>query len=251
MLSTTLCDRRAHTTEPKRKRDLRASAEKKVLPWSLARGYVAKNWKLKKCGFLALFPIPKGIEMENKDPLLFSQVVTQSFLLVDNSRMKRCWLSCWGRTEEDLSRGRLRKRKRTDPVIIEARQKEDNDWTRRVTDGYLVLRVTSNPVEFAASNIVVLSIIDVGEKDILVAIPMFVHKIPKDGLSLHTMNAIHRPMRCVLFSGFRKHSNGYDIAFPYDARTPLVQEFVAAVRARLMKQFPEIVQVEALSSSRL
>jgi hypothetical protein len=157
--------------------------------------------------------------------------------------MKRCWSSCWG-PRDDKS---VRKRKRIDPVIEEARQEEIRTMNRRVAQNYLVLRLSATPASVASSNAVVEAICNVGAKELSQAIPMYLHTQPKRGLTWGQANAVYRPVRCVFFEGFRPHSTGCDVAFPYDVRTPLVQAFVALVRLRLLEQFTEITQVETLS----
>lgn len=159
--------------------------------------------------------------------------------------MKRCWRSCWGIDENDEestvtgSSLRVRKRKRLDPVVKDAREREDHEWHKRIEHGYLVVRVNATQPEFAYSNTVTDEIDKVGMEDTR-PITIYVHDKTKVWVARNV------PVQGVWYSGFRKHDTGCDISFPYKASTAAVSEFMEHVRRRLLA-LEGIESIEVLS----
>lgn len=140
--------------------------------------------------------------------------------------LKRCCF--WEESAADAPR-RPQKRKRLDPVIKEAREAEEREWTKKLRLGYLVIRITSNPPALASSNTVTNVIASIGHNHMTAPIPMYVPvgvKAP--------MTWAHGTQRNIWFSGFRHRSTGCDISFPYDATSALAKEFSQHVRDQLL-----------------
>lgn len=167
--------------------------------------------------------------------------------------MKRIfsWCSCAQEDESETDHPPIKRRRRLDPVIKEARQAELDRVRRHVREKQLALRIVSTPLDFAVSDAVVMELINIAKGDLVPPLrlyePHLLKRIEKKQFpSVHELHHIMYGLKNVMFAGFVNRPEDRIYLFPYHVEDPPTQAFVTATCLHLAKCFPEISCVEQL-----